>query len=102
MDDGMLAITVNLDSKKNILLKDPELFSKGIIDQGSQRKTAELVALVKNAIIEKLQTKTSFAELKLLIKDVAGAYIYKNTKRHPIILLLVLLIKKIVSILSSI
>ena len=86
MDDGMLAITVNLDSKKNILLKDPELFSKGIIDQGSQRKTAELVALVKNAIIEKLQTKTSFAELKLLIKDVAGAYIYKNTKRHPIII----------------
>ena len=86
MDDGMLAITVNLDSKKNILLKDPELFSKGIIDQGSQRKSAELIALVKAAIIEKLQTKTSFAEIKSLIKDVAGAYIYKNTKRHPIII----------------
>lgn len=86
MDDGMLAITVSIDTKKNEIISAPEIYSKGLIDQGNQKRHDELVALVDSAVREKLLTKTSFAELKLLIKETAGLYVYSKTKRHPIII----------------
>ncbi len=86
MDDGMLAVTISVDSKKNMMIGKPEIYAKGVIDQGNQKRHDELIGLLKDAIEEKLQTKTNFAELKLLIKDVAGLYIYRNTKRHPIVI----------------
>ena len=90
MDDGMMAITVSIDTKKNVLIGKPELYAKGIIDQGNQKRHEELVNLIDSAIREKLATKTIFAELKLLIKDIAGSYVYRNTKRHPIIIPLIM------------
>ena len=86
MDDGMIAITVSIDTKKNVLIGKPEIYAKGVIDQGNQKRHDELVNLIDSAIREKLATKTIFAELKLLIKDIAGLYVYRNTKRHPIII----------------
>ena len=86
MDDGMLAITVSIDTKKNEIISAPEVYSKGLIDQGNQKRHDELVALVNAAVREKLLTKTSFAELKLIIKETAGMYVYSKTKRHPIII----------------
>ena len=86
MDDGMLAITISLDSKKNIMLAKPDLFAKGLINQDNLKHREELTELIEQGVKEKLQTKTSFAELKLLIKDIAGFYLYKKTKRHPIII----------------
>ena len=86
MDDGMLAITVSIDTKKNEIISAPEVYSKGLIDQGNQKRHDELVALVDAAVREKLLTKTSFAELKLIIKETAGMYVYSKTKRHPIII----------------
>ena len=86
MDDGMLVVTVSIDTKKNEIISAPEIYSKGLIDQGNQKRHDELVALIENAVKEKLLTKTSFAELKLLIKETAGLYIYSKTKRHPIII----------------
>ena len=86
MDDGMIAITVSIDTKKNVLISKPEIYAKGVIDQGNPKRHEELVNLIDSAIREKLATKTIFAELKLLIKDIAGLYVYRNTKRHPIII----------------
>ena len=86
MDDGMLAITVSIDTKKNEIISAPEVYSKGLIDQGNQKRHDELVSLVDAAVREKLLTKTSFAELKLIIKETAGMYVYSKTKRHPIII----------------
>ncbi len=86
MDDGMMAITVSIDTKKNELISKPEIYAKGVIDQGNQKRHDELVGIIEAAINEKLMTKTIFSELKLLIKEVAGMYIYSKTKRHPIII----------------
>ena len=86
MDDGMVAITVSVDTKKNTLIKKPEIYARGVIDQGNQKRHEELVNLLDSAIREKLQSKTLFADLKLLIKEVAGLYIYQKNKRHPIII----------------
>ena len=86
MDDGMVAITVSIDTKKNEIISKPEVYGKGLIDQGNQKRHNELVEIIDSAIREKLLTKTSFAELKLIIKEAAGMYIYSKTKRHPIII----------------
>ena len=86
MDDGMLAITISIDTKKNEIISAPEIYSKGLIDQGNQKRHDELVQMIDAAVREKLLTKTSFAELKLLIKETAGMYVYSKTKRHPIII----------------
>ena len=86
IDDGMVAITVSIDTKKNEMISKPELYAKGLIDQGNKYAHDELVNIVEKAILEKLETKTNFAELKLLIKEIAGLYIYRRTKSKPIII----------------
>jgi len=86
IDDGMMAITVSIDAKKNVMITKPDLFVRGFIDQGNEEAHNELLKLLEDAINEKLQSKTNFAELKLLIKDIAGLYVYKRTKRHPIVI----------------
>ena len=86
IDDGMMAITVSIDTKKNVMISRPELYAKGIIDEGNKAAKEELTNMLEAAIEEKLQMKPSFAELKLLIKEIAGLYIYRRTKSHPIII----------------
>ena len=87
VDDGMLAVTLSINSKTNQLLTRPNLFSRGIINQGNPEKHEELVKLIEEAVTEKLsESRPSFAELKLLIKDVAGFYLYRHTKRRPMII----------------
>ena len=86
IDDGMVAITVSIDTKKNEMISKPELYEKGLIDQGNKFVHDELVGILEKAILEKLETKTNFAELKLLIKEIAGLYIYRRTKSKPIII----------------
>ena len=86
IDDGMLAVTVSVDSKKNVIIRKPQLYARGLINQGSKKMQDELTELLTTSINEKLQNKTSFAELKLLIKETAGLYLYRLTKRHPIII----------------
>ncbi len=86
IDDGMLAVTVSIDSKKNVIIRKPELHARGLINQGNKKMQDELANLLEASINEKLQKKTSFADLKLLIKETAGLYLYRLTKRHPIII----------------
>lgn len=90
MDDGMFAITVSIDSKRNILLTRPSFYVRGFIDQGNKQASEELKTLLEDKIKEKLYSKPSFAELKLLIKEVAGLYVYRRTKRAPIIIPVIL------------
>ena len=86
MDDGMIAVTVSIDSKNNTLLTKPDIHSRGFIEQGNKRQHDEVCALVEQAVKEKLVMHPSFAELKLTIKDVVGLYVYRATKRHPMVI----------------
>ena len=86
IDDGMMAITVSIDTKKNEMISHPELYSMGIIDQGNKAAYNELVKLVEDMVKEKLMNKPTFADLKLSIKELAGLYIYRRTKSKPIII----------------
>ena len=84
--DGMMAIAIAIDSKTNELLLDPIFYNKGVINQGNNQIAIECKELVTRAIKENLSTKTNFAELKNIIKTVAGNYLFSKINRRPMII----------------
>ena len=90
MDDGMIAVTLSIDSKNNDVFVSPLLFPRGFITQGNESVMDECRSLIESAIKDKLNTKTSYAEIKTIIKDVVSNYIYKKTSAKPMIIPLVL------------
>ena len=84
-DDGMLAVTISVDTKKNILVTPPQFATMGVI-KSDNAHFSELGKMLESAIKEKLLTRTSFAELKVIIKAIAGDYLLKRTRRKPMVI----------------
>lgn len=85
-EDGMLTIAISVDSRTNGLIVPPTFFAKGIINQDNAKVMEECRGLVETAIRDKLRSKTSFSELKAVIKKIAGDYLYTKTARRPMII----------------
>ena len=85
-DDGMLAITISINPKTNTMEIPPMFYAKGVINQDNSKMMEECRALVEKAINEKLSSKTSFSELKTIIKEIAGNYLFYKTNRRPMII----------------
>ena len=89
-DDGMMTVVITIDSKANKMVTEPIFYNKGLISQGSQTARKECTELVSKAVKNLLATKTNFAEIKNVVKDVASNYIYKRTNRHPMVIPVIL------------
>lgn len=85
-DDGMLVITLSIDSTKNIIVVEPNFWGMGIIQENEDETYADLKVILTKAIREKLQTRTIFSELKIIIKEIASDYLYKKNRRKPMII----------------
>ena len=85
-DEGMLIIAVAIDTRSNKLLDEPVLYNRGIIQKHNDKAIEDCRELVSNAIKEALGSKPNFSELKNIIKDVAGKFLYAKTKKHPMII----------------
>ena len=85
IEDGMIIIAVAIDSRNNSLIIEPTIYNRGVILRKNDETIAECLELIKSSIREKLSTRTNYAELKSVIKDVVGNYIYGKTKRNPMI-----------------
>ncbi len=85
-DDGMLVITLSIDSTKNVIVVEPNFWGMGIIQENEDETYADLKAILTKAIKEKLQTRTIFSELKIIIKELASNYLYKKNRRKPMII----------------
>ncbi|MGM9873463.1 MAG: ribonuclease J [Bacilli bacterium] len=84
--DGMLTIAVAIDSKTNELLVPPTFYTKGLVNQSSEKIMDECRLLVEQAVKRTLQAKTTFGELKNVMKIVASEYFLKTTKSRPMII----------------
>ena len=89
-NDGMMTIAISVDSRTNTLLMPPQIFTKGLINQHKNSVITECQSLVESAIKEKLSTKTSFNELKIIVKEIAGNFIYSKINRNPMIIPVIL------------
>ena len=85
-EDGMIAIILSIDTKKNSFLVEPLIYSKGIISKHTKRVLDECRNLIHNAVAGKLVSRSNYAEIKTIVKQVAGDYFYKITGRRPMII----------------
>ena len=88
--DGMVVVSITIDSHNNKLIDEPLFVTKGVVASHSKRNVDACAKLVEKAVKEKLLTKTSFAELKTIIRDITGNYLYEKTHSRPMIIPVIL------------
>ena len=88
--DGMVVVSITVDSHNNKLIDTPLMVMKGVVASHSKKSVDTCASLVEKAVTEKLLTKTSFAELKTIIKDVTGNYLYEKTRSRPMVIPVIL------------
>ena len=86
IEDGMMIIALAIDSRNNNLIIEPNIYNRGVITRNNEKTIAECTELIKSAVKTKLLSKTNYAEIKNVVKDVVSNYIYGKTKRHPMVI----------------
>ncbi len=86
IQDGMLAIAISIDTEENKLLMPPILYTRGLINQGNKGTLNKCQELVQIKVQDALYGKLNYSDLKNIIKNTAAEFIYKTTRRHPMII----------------
>ena len=86
-EDGLILITANINPRTKTILVGPEIVTKGF----SYNDDSELIHEIKNLfmlVASKFLTSKfiNWSEFKTNIKNEISHYIYKETKRNPIII----------------
>ena len=94
--DGILVVIINVDMKKRELLIKPNITTRGFIlvnenEQLIRKIESKAETTIKNALQD---PKTTFAILKADITETLYPFIYNLTGRKPIILPIILDIKR--------
>jgi len=86
--DGMLVVIVNLSSEDGSLISEPDIITRGFV---YVKESEELIQELKNIVMNTLESNvrekvTDWTSLKRNIKSDLSEYLYKTTKRKPMIL----------------
>ena len=86
--DGMIVVIVNLSSEDGSLISEPDIITRGFVYvKESEEIIQELKTVVLNTIENNTNGKVSDrSTLKRSIRSELSEYLYKNTKRKPMIL----------------
>ncbi|WP_083641905.1 ribonuclease J [Faecalibaculum rodentium] len=90
-DNGLVAVIVAIDSKENKLLARPVIVSRGFVfikDSQSLIKEAEFI--VANSLSERMKERTTFSDIKNCIRSTLEPFLYKKTRRNPIVIPVIL------------
>ena len=87
-EDGLVAVVATVDIKGGYLISGPDIVSRGFV---YVKESGDLMSGVKQVCESALDTVLSkrvrdYAEIKANIRDSVAKYIYKETKRKPMIL----------------
>ncbi len=87
-EDGILIVVLALDSHSDQLVSGPDIVSRGFVYvRESDELLDEARLLVDDAVQDCLDKgKTDWGKLKGTIKDVLSDFVWKKTKRRPMIL----------------
>lgn len=87
-EDGILIVVLALDSHSDQLVSGPDIVSRGFVYvRESDELLDEARLLVNEAILGCLDKgQTDWGKLKSTIKDVLTEFVWKKTKRRPMIL----------------
>ena len=86
--DGMIVVCVNLSAEDGSVITGPDIITRGFIYVKESGELMEELQAVAMEAIERCQRKRSrdWAAIKGAIKNDLSGYLYKTTKRNPMIL----------------
>ena len=86
--DGMIVVCVNLSSEDGSVLSGPDIISRGFVYMKDNEDLMEAMRMVASHALETCQMRhiSDWATIKSTIKNELGQFLYKNTKRNPMIL----------------
>ena len=89
-DHGLIIVAINVDTRANTLLGEPIVYNKGAIANKSDNITENLSIIIGGVIREKLATRTTYGEIKNLIKEKVTEYMYGKTRKKPMVIPVIL------------
>ena len=94
--DGILVIIANIDIRKRKLLIKPAITTRGFVQVNKNEELLKMIEVKSSlSIIEKLKEhNVNFTDIKNYLSLQISVYINELTGRHPIILPIILDIKK--------
>lgn len=93
--DGILVIIANIDMKNKKLLIKPSISTRGFIQVNKSEELIKLIEVKASLlIIQKLKESANYNDIKNYLSLQISSYINELTGRHPIILPIILDIKK--------
>ncbi len=87
-EDGILIVVMSLDGASGELLAGPDIVSRGFVYvKESDELLEEARKLIEKAVLGCLKKNiTDWGKIKSTIKDTLGEFVWKKTKRRPMIL----------------
>ena len=87
-EDGILIVVLALDSASDQLVSGPDIVSRGFVYVRESDELLDEARLLVNEAVMKCLDKgqTDWGKLKSTIKDVLSEFVWKKTKRRPMIL----------------
>lgn len=87
-EDGIIIVVMTLESGSGQVLAGPDIVSRGFVYVRNSESLMDEAQLVLNATMEKCMDKnvTDWGRIKNEIKDSLGEFVWKETKRRPMIM----------------
>ena len=87
-ESGMIVVALTIDSVSNEIVSEPELISRGFV---YVKENEELMISARNIAVDAIQSAldkgtVDINALKNVLKDSLSSYIYKKTRRNPMIM----------------
>ena len=86
--DGMIVVCVNLSSEDGSVLSGPDIISRGFVYMKDNEDLMEALRMIATHSLEVCQARhiSDWATIKSTIKNDLSQFLFKNTKRNPMIL----------------
>ena len=89
--DGICAVVISMNSRTNLLDCTPNIINRGFVFRTTKGETKEdCELLIKNELSELLQKKTTFSEIKNLVRSTVSMFIFSTTHRSPMVIPVIL------------
>ena len=87
-EDGMIVVCVNLSAEDGSIITGPDIITRGFIYVKESEQLMESLQNVATEAIERCQRKgvRDWSAIKSTVKNDLSGYLYKTTKRNPMIL----------------
>ena len=86
--DGLIVVVLTLDSRSGKIVAGPDVISRGFVYVRESENLMEDIKKLLRTELQKCEDRhiTDWTTLKQVIRDELGEYIYKKTKRQPMLI----------------